>query len=241
MTGYTDSKTYWSSLAKNIVYVPTVQLKDTISLRKILSDPKLCIILCTTIIGSSILGFQEPNLGLFLEHLGYGPASTGLLFLLRDALFAIGSILVGYMVDSIGPYSILASGLMLGSIGYLSLGPLPPFEPSLASVIMGLIITGLAGSIPWVSGLPCLLKATRHLSQDRSSINSQLCGLQNSCLYLGIFLGSSLGGGFLECMSYRNTYLVYAIIPAVTAIVYSLSMRFRRSSGNLRFEESLIT
>ena len=38
----------------------------------------------------------------------------------------------------------------MGSVGYLSLGPIPPFEPNLASVIMGLMITGLAGSIPWV-------------------------------------------------------------------------------------------
>ena len=39
-----------------------------------------------------------------------------------------------------------------------------------------------------VSGLPCLLKATRHLG-NKSSLNSQLSGLQNSCLYFGIFLG----------------------------------------------------
>ena len=75
-----------------------MQLSDSVSLRRILSDGKLIIILLTTIVGSSILGFQEPNLGLFLENCQYGPASIGGLFLLRDLLFAIGSIIVGYMV-----------------------------------------------------------------------------------------------------------------------------------------------
>ena len=80
------------------------QLNDSVSLRKILSDAKLIVILLTTIVGSSILGFQEPNLGLYLEKCSYGPAAIGGLFLLRDFLFAIGSMIVGYLVRSI-PYS----------------------------------------------------------------------------------------------------------------------------------------
>ena len=55
-----------------------------------------------------------------------------------------------FQVDAIGPYSILAGGLFLGGAGYLALGPIPPFEPNLATVILGLAVTGFAGSIPWV-------------------------------------------------------------------------------------------
>ena len=39
----------------------------------------------------------------------------------------------------------------MGSIGYLALGPIPPFTANLTSIIAGLVITGFAGSIPWVS------------------------------------------------------------------------------------------
>ena len=45
----------------------------------------------------------------------------------------------------------MASGMLLGAVGYLALGPIPPFDVNLASILMGLFITGFAGSIPWVS------------------------------------------------------------------------------------------
>eukprot|EP00116_Pleurobrachia_bachei_P005338 sb/3465600/ len=189
IVGYTDSKdgTHWASMAREIPFVPNVQLGDHISLKNLM-DLKLLSILFTTMVGSSILGFQEPNLSIFLENAGFKEGAIGGLFLLRDFFFAVGSIGIGYLVDAIGPYSILGVGLALGSAGYCVLGPIPPFDPTLFSIIMGLAVTGFAGSIPWVAGLPCLLKATRHHG-NKKSLNSQLSGLQNSCLYFGIFVG----------------------------------------------------
>ena len=100
----------------------------------------------------------------------------------------------------------LAVGLGLGGVGYLALGPIIPFTANTVSIIIGLCITGFAGSIPWVSGLPCLLKATRYLG-NKESLNSQLSGLQNSCLYLGIFIGSVLGKYYLAFFKFLNILL----------------------------------
>ena len=54
-------------------------------------------------------------------------------------------------VDAVGPYSILAAGLFMGGLGYLAMGPIPPLDPSMGTVVVGLCVTGFAGSIPWVS------------------------------------------------------------------------------------------
>ena len=40
--------------------------------------------------------------------------------------------------------------------------------------------------------------------------------------------GSILGGVFLEVLSYRMTYLSYAALPAVTAILFTCAMVFKR-------------
>ena len=99
IVGYTDSKegSHWASLAREIPFVPNVQLGDHISLKNLM-DIKLLSILFTTMVGSSILGFQEPNLSIFLENAGFKEGAIGGLFLLRDFFFAVGSIGIGYLV-----------------------------------------------------------------------------------------------------------------------------------------------
>ena len=61
-------------------------------------------------------------------------------------------------------------------------------------------------------------------NRDAEASSSRL----NIGLLSYISAGSILGGAFLDFFSYRMTYLSYAVLPAVTSIVFTCAMVFKR-------------
>lgn len=135
----------------------------------------LSFVIVTVLFGTMLL------LPLYLQEVhGYGPIQTGLLLLPQAAVAAISMPLGGYLTDRIGPKWVVATGMILLTIGSIVLAQIH-YDSSNWLVIGALMLRGFAmgfAMMPTMSA--ALARVPRRYASRASSITNTLQRISSS-------------------------------------------------------------
>jgi MFS family permease len=155
-------------------------------------------------------GVILPFLVIYLHDVrGFGLGISGLVVAMSAAAQLVAGVLAGPLVDRLGPRPVLATGLVMQSVGF-GLFPLVR-SPWHAFVLIAVEGAGSAGFWPSQSTLIARLTppARRHAAyaQQRVTMN------------LGIGLGG-LTGGLIATVAHPSSFTVLFVLDALTFIAY---------------------
>ncbi|XP_066020939.1 MFS-type transporter SLC18B1-like [Pocillopora verrucosa] len=210
--------------------------------------PAVFVMGFSSVIGGALSGFIQPILAPHLRELGQNATQTGLVFFLFAGTNAVSAPLIGFIADKTKCYrSLLLSGLIAYSIGYLSLGPAPflSFLPDgeVWLVCVAMAFSGFVASFFYVPLLPEIMIAARENGMpDNEETNAELSSLYTSLYYLGAFIGPSLGGAFDEHFGFQWAMTIAGLISfaqALVVLIFTLVEKVSRGKCSNQTEEKL--
>jgi multidrug resistance protein len=161
----------------------------------------------------------------FAQALGYSPAQYGAILGIYGLALAVFPLLFGRFVD--GSFKLLL--IALGCVLFTGLNVGMLFFVQYPLLILAAIVAGM-GQAFWMPGL-----GTIYLSATNEQNRSQVMGLRQTALALGIVLGPLLQTLILPWVAPRTSFSVGAIIP-VGASILVLTVLSRRSQDKQREE-----
>jgi predicted MFS family arabinose efflux permease len=176
--------------------------------------------------------FIEVILAVHLSnHYGIPHNMLGIYFLLAASTYLVGAPLSAYASKIVNRRYVIMGAFFLMSVVCTIQGPsaLLGLEDSLPLVTVGVTMVGFCLSlalVPILSELIEILEATD--LYEKSDISDVTAGLFNSMFNLGNLIAPLLGGLLNEKFGYKLTCDFMAIASFVYAIVFYLTMIFRR-------------
>jgi MFS family permease len=156
-------------------------------------------------------------------NFGIGPAAASLTMLPLVLTLAVGAPLAGWLLDVIGPRTVVQSGLVLTTLGLLLLAvaPLDWRNFYLSGAMVGFGMSALLGA-------PLRYIVLQEAGENRRGAGQ---GLLTLCVSIGQLVGAAMIGGVVgsagEALSgYRHSLLAVAIVCAM-ALVLSAALRGR--------------
>ncbi|KAI1305388.1 MFS-type transporter SLC18B1 [Halotydeus destructor] len=185
------------------------------------------IILDAMAIATSLnfIGFNAATLEPHLRQFELTPLTTGSIFVVTGAVYALTSPLFGKLCDmGYDEKTICLMGCCLCVIGSLIIGPLPWFdlEPKLWLILVALAIIGLGISAKLVTGFVDAFTYSikvRGLPDDMSTYGLVSAMFFSSCS-IGAFIGPSAGGYLLDHYDYRTSSIYLLVIDIAMMLLF---------------------
>lgn len=180
------------------------QASGPIPWRALLANPLIRAIAGAMILASGLWALLESTLPLRLDHeLHLGPAAIGLCFAAAALSHTLASPVMGRISDRIGRVKVIRRGLVLCLVAL----PLPVFMPGIASVILAMVLLGVAASFVMAPCGPGVADAIE--AEGRSDFGSGFAVL-NIAYAVGMVAGPFLGSALVELAGIRVAFVVLA-------------------------------
>jgi len=149
------------------------------------------------------------------------PYQASLLFIIDGAVYALVSPLIGFLLDRcLDPVLCVLGGTFTIGLGYLLMGPLPPFlmAACLPQVCVGVALIGLGMSACFMGTLTIM---TREEEKGKSTekMAGMITSLWITCESLGSFLGALGGGASFDRLGWKYSCLMVAFILMLGVLV----------------------
>jgi len=155
------------------------------------------------------------------EQFQLSPYQASMLFVIDGAVYALASPVIGFLLDRcLDPLLCILGGTTTICLGYLLMGPLPPFliQASLPQVCVGLALLGLGMSANFMGTLTMMSR-----EGEKKGKSNEMAGLITSlwitCENMGSFLGATGGGAAYDKLGWRITCLVIASILMIAVLL----------------------
>lgn len=151
------------------------------------------------------LGIMETYVSTHLIELGLSIEEVGLAFATDPAVYTVCCYVYGKILKTMNMRRVIQTGILLGVLSSLLMGPPYPLPASGISVVLGMTVMGAAIASTYVPALPHMLAAAGSLGfyiDDR--LNDALSSVASGSFSLGEMLGPVLGGIALHYMDFRN-------------------------------------
>lgn len=184
------------------------------------SRPLRACLLAT--IGSCIgFGLFLTFLPLFAASHGLDPAQTGLVFATQAITNVVGRVPIGMIADRVDRRLLVASGLLILALSLAALGQ----SSQLVSMISCTIGLG-AGMALTFTAISALI-----VEQVDRAQRGLAMGMYNSCIYLGMMLGSTSMGVAFKWVGYATGFLAAGLAVLVSQMLFVLLMKGQRVSS----------
>ena len=167
-------------------------------------------------IGSCVgFGLFLTFLPLFAASHGLDPAHTGLVFAAQAITNVVGRVPIGMIADRVDRRLLVASGLLILALSLAALGQ----TTHLLSMIGCTVGLG--------AGMALTFTAVSALIVEQVAIAQRglAMGMYNSCIYLGMMLGSTSMGVAFKWVGYATGFLAAGLVVLVTQVLFVLLMR----------------
>ena len=154
-----------------------------------------------------------PLLPRMSAHFGLSASQTALLLALPGLATLAVSVPSGIAADRIG-----ARRVTLGAGALLCLACAAQAMPSLAAVLVGRIVFGIAFGVVWTSGMAWLAD----LDSERGETASPTLGPAVTCSSVGIMLGPAVGGVLAQHIGLGAPFAVIAVAAGVIVLPLAL-------------------
>ncbi|XP_031549471.1 MFS-type transporter SLC18B1-like [Actinia tenebrosa] len=219
------------------------------TLTKALSIPGVAMMALVQTILITDLSVLDPTLAPYIysihPHLSAGV--VGLIFLLNGAVVALLSPLAGWICDKTGANEIvLTSGLVVGGISLLLIGPAPfltSFLPTkkLWLICLAVAINGGSAALTIPPSVTVMSMYARGAGMPEDlATNGVISGIVTASANLGSFAGPAFGGiviewiGFSWCM---GIFGLVSLFQAVTTGVFTYFYRASKPNGGENYSE----
>ncbi|WP_414157038.1 MFS transporter [Pseudomonas sp. BNK-15] len=174
----------------------------------------LCVISFISAVG---FGIQSPAIPVFGRSLGVGSAMVGMIIAAFPLARLIAAWPAGRLVDRLGEYPLLCSGLALIALGSFGAGLATTAE----HVLMGRGVCGIGSMLYTLSAMSLMLRTTdaRH--------RGQATGLFMGAYYIGTVSGPAIGSLFVD-FSVRLPFFIYGMGAGVAGLVAMFLLRHLR-------------
>lgn len=177
--------------------------ENSFSIRKILSNKEVLLILSIIVSASFGFGLLEPLLSLHLNSVfNLDSQNIGFVFGFMGLMFALMQPLIGNFSDKIGYWKIILIGLFATIIFV----PFIAIAGSLALLLGIIFIYAVTESCMLV---PCLPRLTQIFMENKNNSHGKIFALVNAIYSLGLLLGPSVGGLVAQYFSFLGALLVY--------------------------------
>lgn len=206
------------------------------SVKQAMSKPSILIALYSVLTGAASVGFLQTSLE---PHLGDAPAihlssfQVGSLFMVIGGSYGISLPLWGFLCDAKctknAPKLVGLVGAFLISFGFLIIGPLPllPFEKTLTTVIIGMVLHGVGLAASVVGGFADAHKsAIASGFPDTIDTYGLVSGLWTSAFAFGAFLGPVVGGALYSYVTFDWAILMIVVMEIISIIFISSYLIF---------------
>lgn len=169
---------------------------------------------CLLATTGSCIGF-----GLFLTFLplyaasfGYDPSKVGLLFAAQAITNVVGRVPIGMVADKIDRRKLVAAGLCFLATAMVILGQVSRLE----LLMLGAVVMGVGMALSFTSIGALIAEKTPPAQRGLAM------GMYNSCVYLGMMLGSAGMGVALHWVSYASGFMLAGLLAVATMVAFML-------------------
>lgn len=158
------------------------------------------------------IGIAAP---LMTSELKLGPEAFGLVLSAFFWVYAPVQLVVGWLVDRLSVYRLLAAGVLLWAAATLAMG----FVAGFASLLLLRVLLGIGETIAFPGASKII---TRHVPHEQR-------GMANAALALGIALGPAVGtlagGLILAAQGWRAIFFVFGAVTLLWLVPWQLAVR----------------
>lgn len=180
----------------------------------------LCVISFISAVG---FGIQSPAIPLFGQSLGVGSAMVGMIIAAFPMARLIAAWPAGRLVDFLGEYRLLCSGLALIALGSFGAGMATTAE----HVLIGRAVCGIGSMLYTISAMSLMLRTTD------AGHRGQAAGLFMGAYYIGTVSGPAIGSLFLD-YSLRLPFFLYGVGAGLAGMAAMFLLRHLRHSAKDR-------
>ena len=162
-----------------------------------LKIPSVCIAAFSVFCSCNGEGFLQATLSKHLDSLDMTIIGESSMFVIMGVCYGVSAPLYGYLGNKYSPKYVAMFGVVLSTIGYSLIGPLPflPLQKSIGLIVIGLIFAGFGDAAESVSGFVYAhKKAIEHGLPDSTETYGLVSSLWLMSYSLGNFFGPTIGG-----------------------------------------------
>jgi len=175
----------------------------------------LLAVIVTIVTGIAMEWFQ-PSLEPYVrDKFSMTPYQASMLFVIDGAVYALASPIIGFLLDRcLDPLLCILGGSGIICLGYLFMGPLPPFfiQTSLPQVCVGLGLVGLGMSAAFIGTLTIMTEEGEKKGKACEKTAGLITSIWLTSENLGSFLGATAGGGAYDRFGWRYSCLAISSI-----------------------------
>lgn len=178
----------------------------------------LCVISFISAIG---FGIQSPAIPVFGQSLGVSSTMIGLIIAAFPAARLVSAWPGGKLVDRLGEYLLLCSGLALMAVGSIGAG----FAATAEQVLIGRAVCGIGSMLYSISAMSLMLRTTATEHRGRAA------GLFMGAYYVGTVSGPAIGSLFVD-LSVRLPFFIYGVGAGIAGLVAMILLRHLRQTAD---------
>eukprot|EP00743_Colponemidia_sp_Colp-15_P007392 GILK01007985.1.p1 GENE.GILK01007985.1~~GILK01007985.1.p1 ORF type:complete len:458 (-),score=61.49 GILK01007985.1:153-1490(-) len=192
---------------------PFIVGKARVKLSYLLQQPSVFLTCGAVFFAMCSVGLLEPTLSIHLDPFGLSAAVVGVIFMVPTLIYALVTPLATSLSRRFGGITVMASGLLVGALGLLTVGPFPPLhvETSIALVMIGLCLTGLSIGLTFIPSMPYMIECNMSAGEGVSDVIS---GVLSSALSLGSAVGPMGGGSIVDAVGFSWSSAIFGFILA---------------------------
>ena len=207
-----------------------------VSWLEILKAPGVLISVFALAFSGTALAWYSASLEPFLkEEFGLSSSQSGLVFMTFGLVYTIFTPLVGFLTDKglDGVVAMLIGNLTI-AIGFVFLGPIPPFSAIGGRLWLTVVSLGLQGMGSAATYLGTLLYMMKGVTEAGLPDNEQTKGMVSSLWVItdciGGYIGSTLGSVAYDNIGFENGTMAEAGALAITVVLLCVYLvnHFRR-------------
>lgn len=214
---------------------------------KILFSPGILLDSLSVVTSLTFIGFNAATLEHHLREFDLSVMAVGSVFVITGAIYALTTPIWGKLCNKIDTRVLCLAGAFMCLLGFVLIGPLPMThtEPSLALVIVALVLIGLGTGVKLVAALVGSFKySIDELDMPDNKSTFGVCSsIYHTTTSIGAFVGPTIGGLLLDTVGYeRSTYFPFVFeLLLIAGLVLFLSVRaIRGTTSALRRYDGLI-
>lgn len=195
---------------------------------QLLKMPTISISCFLLIVSETSVTWYLPTLQPMLqEKFNLRPVTTGAMFMVEGATYALFSPLWGFLLDkNMGAHFALGLGASGVIVGYCLLGPAPflPFIPdSVYTIVAGLIIQGLGVAATFITTLVFMMKESiAHGAADTEQTRGMVTSLWFISENVAGYVGSAVGGLTYDTMGFDNSTLIVIALQGLALLAITV-------------------